>query len=134
MAEKSPSRKQAVFTSKAPRPVGPYSQAILAGNCTLYISGQIPLDPATGELVKGSFESQVRRVLENLREIVEAAGGTLSDIVKVTVYLKDIGKFKEFNRIYAEYFKSLPPARVVVEVSKLPLDAELEVEAIAYLC
>ncbi len=134
MSEKSPSRKQAVFTSRAPRPVGPYSQGILAGNCTLYISGQIPLDPATGEIVRGPFEAQVRRVLDNIREIVEAAGGTLSDIVKVTVYLKDISKFKEFNKIYSEYFKSLPPARVVVEVSNLPLNAEVEIEAIAYIC
>ncbi len=127
-------RKQAVYTDNAPRPVGPYSQAILAGGCTLYISGQIPLDPVSGELVDGSFEDKVKRVLENIRAIVEAAGGSMSDIVKVTVYLKDIGKFARFNRVYSEYFKTVPPARVVVGVAELPLGAELEVEAIAYLC
>ncbi|MEB3816971.1 MAG: RidA family protein [Desulfurococcales archaeon] len=124
--------KEAVFTSKAPRPVGPYSQAILAGNY-LFIAGQIPLDPTTGEMVKGDIREAARRVLDNIKAIVEAAGGTMDDIVKVTVYLRDISKFSEFNEVYAKYFKGAPPARVVVEVSNLPLGAELEVEAIAYI-
>ncbi|ABM80089.1 RidA family protein [Hyperthermus butylicus] len=124
--------KQVVRTDKAPAPVGPYSQAILAGGW-LFISGQIPIDPSTGEMVEGSFEEKVRRVLENIKAIVEAAGGSLDDIVKVTVYLRDISRFAEFNKIYSEYFRENPPARVVVEVSNLPKNAELEVEAIAYL-
>ena len=124
---------EAVFTEKAPRPVGPYSQAIRAG-CFLFIAGQVPIDPATGKLVEGDFEAKARRVLENLKAIVEAAGATLDQVVKVTVYIKDISKFSEFNKIYAEYFKGVKPARAVVEVSNLPVGADLEVEAIAYLC
>ncbi len=123
---------EAIFTENAPRPVGPYSQAIRAGNF-LFISGQIPIDPSTGKLIEGSFKDKVKRVLDNIKAIVEAAGGTLDDIVKVTVYIRDITRFSEFNEIYAEYFKGRPPARVVVEVSNLPLNAELEVEAIAYI-
>ena len=124
--------KQVVHTDKAPAPVGPYSQAILAGGW-LFISGQIPIDPSTGKMVEGSFEEKVRRVLENIRAIVEAAGGSLNNIVKVTVYLRDINRFAEFNKIYSEYFRENPPARVVVEVSNLPKNADLEIEAIAYL-
>jgi 2-iminobutanoate/2-iminopropanoate deaminase len=124
--------KKVVRTDKAPAPVGPYSQAVLAGGW-LFISGQIPIDPQTGRMVEGSFEDKVRRVLENIKAIVEAAGGSLKDIVKVTVYLRDISRFEEFNRVYSEYFKEEPPARVVVEVSNLPKGADLEVEAIAYL-
>ncbi len=127
-------RKKAVYTDLAPKPVGPYSQGIIAGGCILFVSGQIPIDPATGELVKGSFEDKVRRVMENIKAIVEAAGGSMDDIVKVNVYITDISLFSEFNRIYAEYFKGLPPARAVVQVAALPLGVELEVEAIAYLC
>ena len=125
--------KRVIVTPKAPKPVGPYSQGVVAG-CFLFVSGQIPLDPETGELVGGSFEDRVRRVLENVKAVVEAAGGTLRDVVKVTVYLRDIGLFERFNRVYAEYFPEEPPARVVVEVSRLPKDVDLEVEAIAYLC
>jgi 2-iminobutanoate/2-iminopropanoate deaminase len=127
-------RREAVLTDKAPKPVGPYSQGIVAGGCFLFISGQIPLNPETGKPVEGGFEEKVRRVMENIKAIVEAAGGTMDDIVKVTVYLRDISKFPDFNRVYAEYFKASPPSRVVVEVSNLPLDSDLEVEAIAYLC
>ncbi len=122
-----------IYTEKAPRPVGPYSQAVRAG-CFLFIAGQIPIDPSTGELVKGDFEEKSRRALENLRAIVEAAGATLDQVVKVTVYIKNVSLFSEFNRIYAEYFSGIKPARAVVEVSNLPLGAELEIEAIAYIC
>lgn len=122
-----------IFTEKAPRPVGPYSQAIKAG-CFLFIAGQIPLDPESGELVKDDFEKASRRAIENLKAIVEAAGGTLDNIVKVTVYIRDISRFGEFNKIYAEYFKHTKPARAVIEVSNLPLNAQVEIEAIAYLC
>jgi len=124
--------KKIVFTDKAPKPVGPYSQGVKAGNF-LFVAGQIPIDPDTGEIVKGDFEEQVRRVMENIRAVVEAAGGSMESIVKVTVYLKNIKLFDRFNKVYAEYFPKEPPARVVVEVSNLPKDVELEVEAIAYI-
>ncbi|WFO74717.1 RidA family protein [Desulfurococcaceae archaeon MEX13E-LK6-19] len=124
--------KKIVYTDKAPKPIGPYSQGVLAGKW-LFIAGQIPIDPSTGKIVEGSFRDKVKRVLENIKAIVEAAGGTLDDVVKVTVYLRDIKLFKEFNEVYKEYFKENPPARVVVEVSSLPMNADLEVEAIAYI-
>ena len=131
--EGSGGRIEAVYTPNAPRPVGPYSQAIRAG-CFLFIAGQIPIDPKTGELVGDSFEEAARRVIENVKAIVEAAGGSLEDIVKVTVYMTDLSLFGEFNRIYAEYFRDRKPARAVVGVARLPLDAPVEMEAIAYLC
>lgn len=124
---------EAIYTDKAPRPVGPYSQAIRAG-CFLFISGQIPIDPSTGELVKGEIEEKTRRVLENIRAIVEKAGTTLDHIVKVNVYIRDVSLFSRFNKIYSEYFSGIKPARAVVEVSNLPVGADLEVEAVAYLC
>jgi 2-iminobutanoate/2-iminopropanoate deaminase len=124
--------KRVVYTDKAPKPVGPYSQAVLV-NGWLFIAGQIPLDPATGKMVEGSFEDKARRVLENIKAIVEAAGGSLRDVVKVTVYLRDISLFERFNKVYSEYFSEEPPARVVVEVSNLPKNAEVEVEAVAYI-
>ncbi len=124
--------KKVVYTDKAPKPVGPYSQGILVDKW-LFIAGQIPIDPSTNELIRGSFKDAVKRVLENIKAIVEAAGGSLDNIVKVTVYLKDIKLFKEFNEVYKEYFKKEPPARVVVEVANIPLNADLEVEAIAYI-
>ncbi|MCI4436580.1 MAG: RidA family protein, partial [Ignisphaera sp.] len=124
--------KKVVFTEKAPKPIGPYSQAVCV-NGWLFISGQIPIDPATGEFVKGDFKAQVERVLENIKAIVEAAGGTLDNIVKVTVFLKDMTKFAEFNEVYSRYFPSNPPARSAIGVAALPRDAEVEVEAIAYI-
>lgn len=126
------SRKRVISTSKAPAPVGPYSQGVIAGGF-LFVSGQIPIDPSSGELVRGSFRDQVVRVMENLKAIVEASGASMSDVVKVTVYLRDMDKFSEFNEVYASYFPEDPPARVVVEVSRLPRDAEVEVEAVVYL-
>ncbi len=126
------SHKKVIQTENAPSPVGPYSQAVLAGGW-LYVAGQIPLDPKTGRMVEGSFEEKVRRVLDNLKAIVEAAGGSLDNVVKVTVYLRDINLFSRFNQVYAKYFKENPPARVVVEVSNLPKGADLEIEAVAYL-
>ena len=123
--------KEVVYTDKAPRPVGPYSQAVIAGNL-VFVSGQIPIDPATGKLVEGDFEAQVRRVMENVRAILEAAGLTLDDIVKVTAYLKDPAKFQDFNRVYSEYFKGSFPARTTVFVQELPAGAQIEIDVIAY--
>lgn len=124
--------KEVIVSEKAPKPVGPYSQAVKAGNF-LFISGQLPINPATGEIVRGNFEEAVKVVLENVKSIVEEAGGTMDDIVKVTVYMKDLSLFSEFNEIYSQYFRDKYPARVVVEVSRIPKDADLEVEAIAYI-
>lgn len=122
-----------VSTDKAPKPVGPYAQGVSAG-CLLFISGQIPLDPNTGELVEGDFKLKVRRVLENIKAVVEAEGRSLRDVVKVTVFIKDIKLLQVFNEVYSEYFGNTIPARSLVEVSNLPRGAEVEVEAIAYLC
>jgi len=124
--------KEVIVSEKAPKPVGPYSQAVKAGNF-LFISGQLPINPATGGIVRGNFEEAVKIVLENVKSIVEEAGGTMDDIVKVTVYMKDLSLFSKFNEIYSQYFKDKYPARVVVEVSRIPKDADLEVEAIAYI-
>jgi len=124
--------RRVIYTPKAPKPVGPYSQGIIAGNY-LFVSGQIPIDPETGEVIKGDFKTQVRRVLENIKAIVEASGASMKDVVKVTVYLKDINKFQEFNEVYKEYFKEEPPARSVVEVSNLPKNVEVEIDVIAYI-
>jgi 2-iminobutanoate/2-iminopropanoate deaminase len=124
--------KKIVSTEKAPRPVGPYSQAICV-NGWLYVSGQIPLDPVTGDIVRGDFKVQVERVLENIRAIVESTGGRLEDVVKVTVYLRDIGRFSEFNEVYSKYFPRDPPARSVIGVSGLPRGVELEIDAVAYV-
>ncbi len=124
--------KRTIYTSKAPKPVGPYSQGVVAGGW-LFISGQIPLDPETGEMVEGGFKEKARRVLENLKAVVEAAGGSLEDVVKVTVYLADISRFSEFNEVYQEYFQDNKPARVVIQAAALPKGAEVEIEAVAYL-
>jgi len=124
--------KTVIYTEKAPKPIGPYSQAVCV-NGWLYISGQIPIDPATGRLIEGSFKDQVRRALENAKAILEASGGSLESVVKVTVYLKDMSKFQEFNEVYSEYFKQDPPARSVIGVSSLPRNAELMIDLVAYL-
>jgi len=123
--------KGVIFTHKAPRPVGPYSQAIKVGKW-LFISGQVPIDPSTGQRIEGDFGVKVRRVLENIRAIIEAAGGGLHNIVKVTIFLSDINKFQELNEVYKGYFKDKPPARSVIE-AKLPKNFELMIEAIAYI-
>ena len=120
----------AVFTDKAPKPIGPYSQAIKVNNM-LFVSGQIPIDPATGKLVEGGIREQTRRVLENIRAIVESAGFSLSDVAWVFVALRDLSKFPEFNEVYSEYFRESPPARITVEVSNLPGGALIEISVIA---
>ncbi|MCD6156900.1 MAG: RidA family protein [Euryarchaeota archaeon] len=121
-----------IFTENAPRPVGPYSQAIRAGSF-LFIAGQIPIDPKTGKVTGEDIKEQGRRALENIKAIVEEAGGRIRDIVKVNVYIRDIKLFGEFNEVYSEFFKEHRPARAVVEVSGLPKDVLVEIEAIAYL-
>jgi 2-iminobutanoate/2-iminopropanoate deaminase len=123
--------KRIISTDKAPAAVGPYSQAVRAGDI-LFISGQIGIDPAAGKMVDG-LEAQVRQVLENLKAIVEEAGGSMDSIVKCTVLLQSMDDFKTMNGIYAGYFESDPPARAAFEVAALPLGALVEIEAIALL-
>jgi 2-iminobutanoate/2-iminopropanoate deaminase len=122
--------KEAVFTERAPRPIGPYSQAIIAGDL-IFVSGQIPIDPSTGRIVSDDFKEQVRRALDNVKAILEAGGSSLDDVVKVTVYLKDPSRFQDFNQIYSEYFKGSFPARTTVFVNDLPAGAQIEVDVIA---
>ena len=125
--------KTAIHTTEAPAAIGPYSQAIRIGNL-VYTSGQIPLDPATGQLVSGGIEAQTHRVLQNLQAVLAAAGLTLSSVVKTTVFLADMNHFPAVNAIYAEYFqaKDVPaPARSTVEVARLPKDALVEIEVVA---
>ncbi|MBF0286886.1 MAG: RidA family protein [SAR324 cluster bacterium] len=125
-------QKVIIKTDKAPEPIGPYSQAIQA-NGFLFLSGQIPIDPVSGNLHTGSFEEQCRLVLDNLKSVLEAGGSSVDQVVKVTIFLQDMQKFGEFNSVYAEYFNEAKPARACVEVSCLPKNTEIEIEAIA-LC
>ena len=123
---------QAISTPAAPAAIGPYSQAIRAGEF-LFVSGQIPLDPATGAVVEGDVRAQARRVLENLRAIVAAAGGSLGLVVKTTVYLADMNDFPALNEEYGKFFGAPAPARVTVQVSRLPKDVRVEIDAVAHL-
>jgi 2-iminobutanoate/2-iminopropanoate deaminase len=122
--------KKVIETQRAPKAIGPYSQAIQAGGF-LFLSGQIPLDPKTGELVKGDIRQQTEQVLENIKGVLESQKLGMEDVVKVTIFLKNIGKFNQVNEIYSTYFPTSPPARSTVEVARLPRDVEIEIEAIA---
>ncbi|MFO1469299.1 MAG: RidA family protein [Steroidobacteraceae bacterium] len=124
--------KQVISTPNAPAAIGTYSQAVRAGN-TLWVSGQIPLDPATKELVGGDMDAQVRRVFDNLKAIVTAAGASFDDVVKVTVFLTDLAHFALVNRVMAEYFREPYPARAAVGVAALPRGAQVEMECIVAL-
>ena len=120
--------RQVIQTPDAPVAIGPYSQAVLVGN-TLYMSGQIPLDPKTGQLVEGGIDAQARQVFDNLRAVAGAAGATLNDIVKLTILMADIGEFAKVNEIMASYFDAPYPARATYQVAALPRGARIEVEA-----
>jgi 2-iminobutanoate/2-iminopropanoate deaminase len=130
--------KTAIATPEAPPALGPYSQGVRVGD-TIYVSGQLPLDPKSGQMVSGGIGAQTERVLLNIREILEEGGSSLSDIVKITIFLKDLGNFAEVNEVYGmffpntEYNSSVPPARSTVEVSRLPRDADIEMDAIAVI-
>jgi reactive intermediate/imine deaminase len=121
-----------IATDRAPAAIGPYSQATRSGD-TVYLSGQIPLDPATGELVGGDIAAQARRVFDNLRAVCEAAGGSLDDVVRVGIYLMDLGDFAAVNAVMAEVFTAPYPARSTIQVSGLPRGARVEVDAILAL-
>jgi 2-iminobutanoate/2-iminopropanoate deaminase len=122
--------KEVVSTADAPKAIGPYEQAIKVGEF-VYISGQIPLDPKTGSLVEGDIQTQTRRVMENLKAILQAAGSSLERVVKATVFLKSIGDFAAMNEIYAEYLGAAKPARSTVAVADLPRGALVEIDLIA---
>lgn len=124
--------KKAIQTDKAPAAIGPYSQAIIAGDL-LFISGQLPIDPPTGKLIEGSMTEQTRKIMKNIKAVAAEAGASLDSIVKTTIFLKDLGDFKEVNEAYADFFQSTPPARSTVQVAALPLDARIEIESILSL-
>ncbi|HEY0605129.1 MAG TPA: RidA family protein [Herpetosiphonaceae bacterium] len=123
-------QRSVISTEHAPGAIGPYSQAIVAGDL-VFCSGQLPMDPSTGQLVTGSIEEQTRRVLDNLSGLLEAAGSSRKHVVKTTIFLADMNDFAAVNATYAEYFDQEPPARSTVEVARLPRDARVEIEAIA---
>ena len=124
-------KKEVISTDKAPAAVGPYSQAIHAAGDLLFLSGQVPLDPATGKLVEGGIEEQAARACKNLAAVLESQGLSLDNVVKTTVFITDISNFPKVNEVYKQYFKAPCPARSCVEVSALPLGVQVEIEAIA---
>ena len=119
-----------INTSSAPQAIGPYSQAVKAGGF-VFVSGQIPLDPATGEVISGSIEEETARVLDNIKAVLGAAGLDLDDVVKTTIYLTDLGDFARVNEVYGGYFTSEPPSRATVGVAALPRGVRVEIDAIA---
>lgn len=126
--------REIINTSNAPGAIGPYSQAmkVSCGNM-IFTAGQIPLDPATGQMVEGDIKTQTRRVLENVKALLEAAGASLQDVAKTTVFMSDLGEFQAMNEVYGEYFASHPPARSTVEVKALPRGAKVEIETVAVI-
>jgi 2-iminobutanoate/2-iminopropanoate deaminase len=122
--------KDIVHSDRGPKPIGPYSQAVKV-NGLLYLSGQIPLDPKTNEMIAGDIKAQTERVLENIKGILESAGSNLHHVVKTTVFLKDMNEFPAMNEVYGKYFTTAHPARSTVQVARLPKDASVEIEVIA---
>ena len=125
-------QRTVVSTEAAPGAIGPYSQAIIAGNL-VFCSGQVPLDPASGQLVSGTIEEETQRVMENIKAVLAAAGTSLARIVKTTIFLSDMNDFAAVNAAYGAYFPQNPPARSTVQVARLPRDVRVEIEAIALL-
>ena len=123
--------KTVVYTDNAPKPIGPYSQAIVASGSMLFVAGQVPLDPSTGQLVAGDIKAHTRQVMKNLENILKQAGTSFANVVKTTVFLKDMNDFPAMNEVYGEYFKEKPPARSTVEVARLPKDVRVEIDLIA---
>jgi 2-iminobutanoate/2-iminopropanoate deaminase len=124
--------KHEVKTDRAPKAIGPYSQAIVAGGM-VYVSGQIPIDPATGELNAGSIEDQTRQVLKNVAAVLEAAGSSMDKVVRTGVFLQDMNEFARMNQVYGEVFKAPYPARATIQAARLPRDVRVEIEAVALL-
>ncbi|MEK6636002.1 MAG: RidA family protein [Planctomycetota bacterium] len=123
--------KMVISTNNAPAAIGPYSQAIKMGNL-VFVSGQIPIIPKTGEILLGDIKLQTRQVLENLKNILEAAGSSLDNVVKTTVFMKDLNDYTAINDVYKEFFPQKPPARAAVQAARLPKDVGVEIEAIAF--
>jgi len=124
-------KKEIIISKKVPAAIGPYSPALKIGNL-IFVSGQLPIDPAIGEIVKGEIEAQAKRSIENLKAVLESYSVDLENVVKTTIFLKDMNNFSRINKVYGEYFTSQFPARSCVEVSRLPKDADIEIEAIAF--
>jgi 2-iminobutanoate/2-iminopropanoate deaminase len=122
--------KKIISTGRAPKAIGPYSQAVIS-NGFAFLSGQIPLDPMTNQLIEGDIAAQTERVLENLKAVLEACGSSLAQVVKTTVFLKDMGEFARMNEVYGRYFPENPPARATVEAARLPRDVRVEIDCIA---
>jgi 2-iminobutanoate/2-iminopropanoate deaminase len=122
--------KTIITTANAPKAIGPYSQAVRVGDF-LFLSGQIAINPETGEVVTGTFESQVRQIFKNIKAVLNAAGADFGNVVKTTVFLKNMDNFAEMNKIYAEFFPTDPPARSAIQAAKLPKDVDIEIEVIA---
>lgn len=126
----STSQKKVIATDKAPKAIGPYSQAIQVNN-TLYLAGQIALDPATGQLIEGGIENQTHRVMQNLEAVLNEAGFDFDNVVQAQVYLSDLNHYKSMNEVYAKYFNEAPPSRAVVEAARIPRDALVEIMMVA---
>ena len=122
--------KQAISSAGAPKAIGPYSQAVKAGQL-LFLSGQVPLDPVSGQMIEGDIAAQTRRVFENLGAVLEAGGRSFADVVRTTVFLADMNDFAAMNEVYGQYFKEPYPARATVQVARLPKDARVEIDLIA---
>lgn len=125
-------KKEIILTKDAPAPIGPYSQAVKVGNF-LFCSGQIPLDPATNQVVAGDVKVQTKQVMENIRAVLKQAGVSFEAIAKTTIFLKSMGDFPHVNEVYGQYFTANPPARSTVEVARLPKDVQVEIEVLAIL-
>jgi 2-iminobutanoate/2-iminopropanoate deaminase len=124
---------QKVFTDKAPKPIGPYSQGIIVDSKFVYTAGQVAIDPATNQIVDGDIKAQTRQVLKNIQAVLTAAGASMDMVVKTTVFLKDFNDFAAMNEVYAEFFSGSAPARSTVEVGRLPKDMKVEIEAVAVI-
>lgn len=124
--------KEIISTTKAPAAIGPYSQAVKVGNI-IYTSGMLPLVPETMQMVEGGIEQQTRQALDNLKALLESADSSLDKVIKTTVFIKNMNDFPRINEVYAEYFNGMHPARSCVEVARLPKDAQIEIEVIAYI-
>jgi len=125
--------KTIIKTDKAPAPVGAYNQGTIASGNIVFTAGQVPIDPSTGKLIEGSFEKQVERVLDNISAVLKEAGTSMKNLVKLTVFMKDLNNFGKVNEVFQRYLGDTAPARSAFQVSRLPLDAEIEVEGIAVL-
>ena len=123
-------QKEIISTKDAPQAIGPYSQAVRFNNL-IFVSGQIPIDPETGEIMKGNIKEQTKQILKNLNNILAAGGSSLDNVLRTTIFLADLENYTVVNETYAQYFSDLPPARSTVQVAKLPMDAQIEIDAIA---